>query len=297
MLRQLKSTLNKTAFSLVTMKRSLLLLLILSFAFPSLAQPYLDVANGRYVHSPNAGFINHSKRPVILTYSQFATNLPIRFKNGKDVLLLSPFFEYWEPQIDHETGQYYGLAFPVAIIKTFNEKWSALMMLIPRINGAEINFKYNLQFGGAFLLSKKVNADFTWKAGLYINKEFFGLYVMPLFGIDWKIDERNNLFGVLPGNFVYERKVSKSFYWGAAFRALTNSYNDVQYIRFDENQLGLYADLYLTPKLVFNIEGGHTILRKIRQENLSDDGKKYLDLDVNDNLYLKAGVAYRLRFR
>lgn len=279
------------------MKRSLLVLLIISIGFTSLAQPYLDLANGRYVYSPDAGFINRNKKPVVLTYSQFATNLPIRFRNGKDILLFSPFFEYWKPQIDHETSEYYGLALPIALIKTFNEKWSALMMLIPRINGAAITFKDNFQFGGAFLLNKKVNADLTWKAGLYINREFFGLYVIPLFGIDWKIDERNNLFGVLPGNFVYEHKVSKAFYWGAVFRALTNSYNDVQYIRFDENQLGIFADLYLTPNLVFNIEGGHTILRKIRQENLSNDGKKYVDLDVNDNLYLKAGLAYRLRFR
>ena len=58
-----------------------------------------------------------------------------------------------------------------------------------------------------------------------------------------------------------------------------------------------YADIYLTPKLIVNIEGGHTILRKIRLENLSGDGKKYDDLDVNDNLYIKAGMDYRLRFR
>jgi hypothetical protein len=277
--------------------KSSFLLLLLFISFASKAQPYLDLANGRYVYSPDAGFINHNKNPVVLTYGQFATNLPIKFKNGKDVLILSPFFEYWEPQIDHKASQYYGLALPIGLLKTFNENWSALMMVIPRINGAEITFKDNFQFGGAFLLSKKVNPDFTWKAGLYVNKEFFGLYVMALFGIDWKIDDRNNLFGVLPGNFVYEHKVSKSFYWGAAFRALTNSYNDVQYTRFDENQLGLYTDFYLTPKLVLNIEGGHTILRKIRQENLSGDGKKYIDLDVNDNLYIKAGLAYRLRFR
>jgi hypothetical protein len=44
---------------------------------------------------------------------------------------------------------------------------------------------------------------------------------------------------------------------------------------------------------VLNIEGGHSVLRKIRT------GIKYFskhDADVNDNFYVKLSFAYRVRF-
>ena len=56
-----------------------------------------------------------------------------------------------------------------------------------------------------------------------------------------------------------------TFYYGANFRAITNSYKKTQgYWRIDENQLGLYLDTYLSKNLVFNVEAGHSIYRKIR---------------------------------
>ena len=77
---------------------------------------------------------------------------------------------------------------------------------------------------------------------------------MPLAGIDWKINARNNLFGILPGNLTYEHKINEHFYYGANFRAITNSYAKSNgYWLIDENQLGLHLDTYLTKNLVLNV--------------------------------------------
>lgn len=46
--------------------------------------------------------------------------------------------------------------------------------------------------------------------------------------------------------------------------------------------------------LVLNIEAGHSLFRKIRT------GEKHVtryDADVNDNFYVKAVFAYRVRFK
>ncbi len=268
----------------------------LLFSYKTIAQPYLDIVNLKYSISPQAGLINQNKNDIKIQYYGIGTNLPIQFKNKKDAVIFSPFFEAWSLKINKNNRQnYYSVALPVSLSKTIpNTKCGILLTGIIRINDSSINRKTKMQVGGAFIISYKRNENLTWKLGLYINNELFGIFVMPLAGIDWKINERNNLFGVLPGNLTYEHKINKTFYYGANFRAITNSYAKSNgYWRIDENQLGLYLDTYFNKNLVLNMEAGHSLLRKIRT-GVKDNFK--LDENVNDNFYLKLVFAYRVRF-
>jgi hypothetical protein len=61
----------------------------------------------------------------------------------------------------------------------------------------------------------------------------------------------------------------------------------------DENQVGIFADWYVSGKVVFNIEAGHSVFRKIRT---GTKNKARTDWQANDNMYLKFGLAYRIRF-
>ena len=124
---------------------------------------------------------------------------------------------------------------------------------------------------------------------------------MPLFGIDWQIDKKNCLFGVLPGNLIFQHFASPMLAYGVSFRAQTNSYNkpSANFIRFDENQLGGFLDFYLQKHVVMNLEAGHSMLRQIRTGKLKDCNCKgrYIDLKANDNIYLKLSLAYRIALR
>lgn len=262
----------------------------------SFAQPYLDIAKLKYTNSPNTGLLNQNKNDVKLRYFSFETNLPLQFNNKKDAIIFSPFFENWSSKIYSDNRQiYYSIALPVTLsIKVPYTKWAVLLTGIIRMNDSSINKKSKMQIGGAFMVSNKRNENLTWKLGIYVNNELFGLFVMPLIGIDWRINEKNNLFGVLPGNLTYEHKINNRFYYGANFRAITNSYGKSNgYWRIDENQLGLYLDTYFTKNLVFNIEVGHSVFRKIRK-GIKAISKS--DEEVNDNLYVKLSFAYRIRF-
>ena len=262
----------------------------------SIAQPFLDIANIKYTNSPNKGLLNQNKNDVKILYYGIGTNIPLQFKNKKDAVIFSPFFETWSSNINNNKRQnYYSVALPISLSKTIpNTKWSFLLTGIVRMNDSSINKKTKMQVGGAFILNKKRNENLTWKLGLYINNELFGLFVMPLAGIDWRINEHNNLFGILPGSLTYEHKINEHFYYGANFRAITNSYaKSNSYWRIDENQLGFYLDTYFNKNLVLNIEAGHSFFRKIKT------GVKQVskhDAQVNDNLYVKIAFAYRVRF-
>ncbi|MBL0057077.1 MAG: hypothetical protein IPP31_13030 [Chitinophagaceae bacterium] len=225
-----------------------------------------------------------------------STNLPVEFRNKRDAVVFSPFFDHWNMKTDRGGSQnYYSLALPVSFAHAPLKKGFGFMLTgIVRMNDSSISKKTRVQLGGAAILSYKSRDNLTWKLGCYVNNELFGVFVMPLAGIDWRIDERNALFGVLPGSLTYEHKINTQFYYGGTFRAITNSYGTGKgYWRVDENQLGIYGDAYLGKHFVVNLELGHSLFRKLRT------GEKHVskqDLGVRDNLYGRVSIAYRIRF-
>lgn len=188
------------------------------------------------------------------------------------------------------------MSLAVSFLKTLkNEDWSVASSIIVRRNGYKVNIPDNWQAGGAVLVIFKANETLKYKLGVYANKEFFGVFIMPLLGIDWRISKKTNLFGVLPGNLTLEHKLGKKLYTGASFRAITTSYRlDTGYWRINENRLGIFADYYLIKNVVLNAEAGHSVLRKLKT-----GGENTVETNwaANDNFYYKIGLAYRIRLK
>ena len=266
------------------------------------AQPYLDLVNARFTSSPGGGLVNHNKEKVKLTYYNISTTIPILFKNKKDALIVSPFFERWQLRFNNTHHGYYGLALPVSLLKQITKGWSVIITGIVRMNDT-VGFTMKRQVGGAVLLNYKPSENLTYKFGAYLNGEYVGLFIMPLLGIDWRINDKDCVFGVLPGNLTYQHLHSRNVAYGVTFRAQTNSYNrpTAKYIRIDENQLGGFVDFYLSKNIVLNLETGHSLFRKIRTDQVhpctNGCDNKYYDYNVNDNIYFKTSLAYRLTIR
>ena len=275
--------------------------LALFIAQQAFAQPYIDVINVRQVLSPGSSVTQADKSPGLLNYFNVSATLPIQFKNKKDALVLTPFFEKWTSGVGTDNGysaNHYGLALPVSLLKFIpGSRWGLMTMAIVRMNDANISKNGQFQFGGALVGAMyKAGEHLTYKMGVYVNGEFFGLFIIPLLGIDWKINDKTNLFGILPASLTLERRLAKRLYAGAAFRTFTNSYHDSgnQYIRIDENQLGLFMDYYPARHLVLNLEAGHSLFRKIRSGTRYDIKNNW---NAQNNFYVKLTLAYRLRFR
>jgi len=262
------------------------------------AQPYIDLVNARYMNSPDAGLINRDKQKCSLQYYNVNTNIPFQSKHNSNIVILSPFFEQWKMSPGSNTGvpgNYFSIAVPASYIYSYSGQWKVLYSVIPKINYSDINNSGIGQIGGAILATYQKTPALAYKFGLYYNSEFFGNFFIPLAGIDWRINVKNKLFGVLPGSLAYEHKLNTFFYYGVTFHAVTNSYREInnKYFRVDDNQLGLFGDVYVSKNFVLNAEVGHSLFRKVR----SGQKSVYLnDLNVNDNCYFKISLAYRIRF-
>lgn len=258
------------------------------------AQPYVDLIQVRYMNAFRAN--NTPATPF--AHLWVGSDLPIRLK-GDALLLLSPFYEQWS--IDSaDTEELYptvqSVALPVGLIMPFREsKWSLTLVPIVRSNGEQLFAANTFQFGGVAFASFARKPDQKFRFGVYANAEFFGLFVIPLLGCDWRIDSRNYLFGILPGRLTFEHEWSKKFYGGVTFRAPTSSYrlSDGSFIRLDDNQLSVFVDYYLAKHICLTIEPGYGVIRRIRT---GVDTKEYLTrVNWGDGLFLKLSASYRLR--
>lgn len=270
------------------------------------AQPYLDVGKMSYYYTPAPGKPTPTKSQV---YSINAT-LPIELKKGGDAIIVNPFFDHNKAEAGNRNVRVSSTGILAGFLKKdIARKWVLMTSIIVRKNKeTEHDLTNNWQTGGLVLATFKQNELRSFKFGVYYNREFFGNFFMPLIGIDWKVNEKNNLFGVLPGSMTLEHKINQRFYIGVSFRALTNSYrlrtidpcfsgdcSAKNYLRINDNQLGLFTDLYLFKSIVFSAEAGHTIMRRYRFGMKGSKLHTYSDFE-NDNWYVKGTLAYRIRF-
>ncbi len=258
-----------------------------------LSQPYVDPFQVRYMYA----FQN--SKPVATPFSHLyaGSDLPIKLDEGT-YLLLSPYYEQWNLDSASTENIYptvRSIAFPVGLIMPLNSKWTLTVIPIVHWNGEELFAENTFQYGGAALVGYERKPLQKFRLGVYANAEFFGLFIVPLLGADWRIDKKNYVFGVLPGRFTYEHQWSQKFFGGVTFRAPTSSYrlSNGQYIRLDDNQLSVYVDYYPAKHLAITLEPGFGILRKVRT---GLNGRDYLtDQKWGDGPFIKLSAAYRIR--
>ncbi|MBP6335729.1 MAG: hypothetical protein KA444_09685 [Bacteroidia bacterium] len=260
------------------------------------AQPFIDLLNihGQWTKES----INDDKDSSHTETQFFSLDLSIPIKIKKDVLLFTPFVAQWEIK-DVRTYKARTYSLPIAFVKQWkNENIKTSFVFITRTNhDPDESMENSLQLGGIVLHTIKKHERLKFKFGLYYNTEFFGPYFRPLLGIDWKVTERINVFGVLPANMNLEYFLTKSIHTGIAFRTYTNSYRQASdsLLRIDENYLKGFIDFYISKKHVFTLEAGHSILRKFRTGYREAGKTEYTDLKANDGYLIKIGYAYRLR--
>lgn len=265
------------------------------------AQPYFDVLNVHYINSSSSYSGNGSYQSSAIQYITFQAGFPVI--NKKNILLVQPFYENYRLKFTIEKNNlqsFSGLGLPVTYLKQWkSEKWKTAFVFIPRINSDFKNIRSNhYQAGGVLLAIYKRTETLKYQFGLYYNSEFFGPFFIPLLGIDWNLNSRMNLFGVLPGNLTLEYKINSIFYGGINFKSITNSYrfnssaNSGDFLKISDNYLKLFLDYYPVKTIAISIEAGHSIFRKYSAGN----GDVLIKQEqFKDGILFKAGLAYRIR--
>jgi len=193
------------------------------------AQPYIDVASVSALASGRIHDADLDRSQGRLAKGDAQLLIPIGLRHGRDRLLLGIYHERWsiEPLqgIDPVWGPVisdplWGYSIPITYLRELEpDRWKLAFTAIGRwmeatVNAPEPNDNTEVtigdpQFGGAVLASRILGPELTWRFGLYVNNDAFGVFARPLLGIDWRINDRNNLFGILPNVLTYEHKAGR----------------------------------------------------------------------------------------
>lgn len=248
--------------------RKKLCLLFLSFVlacFSSKAQSYFTLFSSSYSYSSKS-YLPHNNQ-----YQAEAANfnLPVKVKN-ENKLLLGLVYQRVSLRFNDTLKQehFFGNGINLGFVKKTSQG-SIFMMAVMRANSDYKTLgKNDLQYGGVVLVSNKRNDHFTFKYGLYANTEQFGPFIVPLLGLDWKLNEKIRIFGILPQNMVIENKINARFRWGLAFLSPTLSYHlnttPNLYLHQNQTRAGFFADFYLTKTLAAQIKLDYAIPAQYR---------------------------------
>ncbi|MGD1843830.1 MAG: DUF6268 family outer membrane beta-barrel protein [Salibacteraceae bacterium] len=235
-------------------------------------QGYLDLFSAGATVSPG-NKVEESQGEIDVEEAKVATRLPLKLSNGK-YLILSPYYSYLRlssgPTRFNNDDAFHQYGLPIGYQKEFADSWKVLLMGIPRLSSdlGDIS-QEDFLYGGLLLFTHQKREGLAYKYGLYYGQEFFGPMIVPIFGLDWKMGERWRFFGNLPINGTLQYRAHQRFSTGLRFLANVTSFRlhegfESIYLHKVTNDLYLFADCYLSSKVVLRGQLGRSFFRSMR---------------------------------
>lgn len=272
------------------------------------SQPYVDIVSFNCqtfssTYKDNAKWKNKTDDYFLNFF------LPKEFKNGNTLLirLNSEMISSTFTPDSSYTSKLYNVSMPLGFqFLSKNKKWKTVLITIPKIASdlKDAIDKNDCQLGGIFLENYVHSEKLKIKAGLYYNREAFGNFFMPLLGIDWKVSDRLNLYGILPTSYKVEYAfVKNKLYAGVNFRSLTRSFRlskaqNLDYVRYNEIQLKLFVDYFIYKKVLIFGELGYSLGKNPWQYTYNtkiETLRNPVYTPLKSYPIFNIGVAYRIR--
>lgn len=162
----------------------------------------------------------------------------------------------------------HGIILRTGYVRKLSQNQALHFLLAPRLMGDfSSSLRESLQLGGIVMYEKVRDEDFTWRAGLMFNNEFFGPYVLPVVYLDWKIAGKIKITGLLPVYGKLYSQVSENLSAGLHFIGLTTSYrvnaydSDDYYVDRRSVDVSLFANRYLFANISCELRAGFSLLK------------------------------------
>lgn len=295
------------------MKKYLLLLLVAIIAGThAKAQGFIELGNMTYQVSPNSSSAGLPTQPI--QYGEMELTFPKKL-NDHTYFLISMHHELYALQ--HTQGftahhEFYSLSLRVGMLKTFG-KHALSIVFIPKLNSDMASVSGDdFQYGLYATYSTRRSPTFQQKFGFYVNTDCFGLYVLPLYGIDWIMGDNFRFYGTLPINadLVYHHQEPNR--WMISFLGQNSTYrlgekeqND--YVWRQTSQLYLGYERKLSEHLFWQFKVGTSLGRSLRRFG-HDQGypiaitgllpfgpeQTAQDIELKDQILLRSSISFRI---
>ncbi|OFX80049.1 MAG: hypothetical protein A2X12_10560 [Bacteroidetes bacterium GWE2_29_8] len=278
-----------------------------------LGQSFVDILNLDYSFYTPAHYENN--KDIKLSSGKYKSEILLPVKISDNTMLL--FNNVIQKTMFHYDGLHNNSQSALSLMYLFaginsslnkNKKWKYSLL-----GGAnfysdmkDINSKH-FQYSFYSILSNERSKKLTLKYGVYFTKEPFKLFITPLIGLCWHINQNLNVFGELPLNMNIEYKIAKRSYANLEYKNTNGAYmlsgNDNRYfVRegdkfFGNNQLVISYNYHVKDKYNIKIGIGHTFYRffETYNNNLEKDIISNIYQKTRDTFLINIGLSYRIR--
>jgi len=290
----------------------LLIIILFSSVFQGFAQKKYTIASFGYMGSFNTNYTN----PDISSdagYLSLNISLPIVL-DDKTAIVTGIRGNNWTLSYAPEQiwpTSFYSLGLNIGVNHKFSDKNTLLFVALPKLNSDYQSINSDaFQFGFLTTYSIQKNENFLWKIGMYYNNEFFGPFVVPIFGLDWSLNDKVAISGDLPIYGKVNYKLNDKINAGLGYIALVSSYrltefNDAYTSRFAIEPY-LFTDVKLFKNTYFNAKLGYAISRSYpiyAKEDKIDwqlsfikfgDDREQLNPVIENGTFIEFGLAYKI---
>jgi hypothetical protein len=291
--------------------KTIILFFLAMMAAPIMGQNSIDLVNVYWRTSPGNAMTEADGK---MNMNMFATDvkLPLVIDKNNVVIVGG---EYQQTNLVSSNDAVKDLQFSscnlqLGLEHKWNDRSKMLFMSFTRLNSDFKNISSrHFQQGGLVLGTTARTSNFDWKYGLYYNAEFFGPMFVPLFGFNWKMNDKWRLKVVVPVNLELSYRPNERMVTGlrfdgvnASYRVTNNLVNTNNFVDKADNNLWVFAEFNLGKNIWFHAKAGHSILRKYRLYNEGDQmNVKLGPVNIGDNrpvseASFENGLSFEARF-
>ena len=261
-------------------------MLLLTFFIPAIAQGYKEGINLSDELLPMK--INNAVGKVSFMANDIKLNmiLPVYLKaDSTQYLLLGANLQSMSFSGNHNeipTSGFYSISPLIGYNCQVNPKLSLTALFIPLVNSDfHILYGSDFHFGAVGRAAYRIHKNLLLRLTLGYRQQYYGPQYIEFLGIDWKINNRWRLFGDLPNNATLVCRLNKKNNAGISYTSggytsyhTTENLYPVsnqspqyapiqQYILYNYAEPGIFAERYLTSKIVFRTTIAYATLRNL----------------------------------
>lgn len=166
---------------------------------------------------------------------------------------------------------FHSISLPITFQKSLSQKYAIVASFVPSIAS---DFKDissdDMVYSGALMLKINQSSKFSYSVGAAFARQFFGTLLVPIVAIDWKINDKLSLSGVLPisGKVKYQLSeqhalgVIADYAIGGGSYRLSKKMNG-DYLQIQQLKTAVFYEYAFSKKFSIEVNAGYNVKQQL----------------------------------
>jgi hypothetical protein len=280
----------------------------------SFGQGYVEGVTISYEHMPIKIETPNGDQKFTGNNLKIGTSVPIFLTPNKSKYLILggnlEAFNFSGTHPDFDVKRVYSISPTFGYSTMVSKSVDLTALLTPTMNSDYKDVKSSdIKFGAIVRGSWKANDNISWRAVLGYRRQFYGPQYVVLVGMDWKVNQKWQIFGDVPHSLTASYSVNEKVNAGFNLFVQNATYrlnNQDRYFEYNTVNPGIFIERYISPKWAVRATAAYTLIRNMEIYNKTDKAKGFIDFyelgdrkdpinpEVATGLAFKIGLSYRI---